>query len=76
MPPDVEIGARVKARSLRFQQAPETSVEFSGGPATSGSRSDRVNLPDRVEEGVTYRDVEVVWRAGASVEESPPPEDS
>jgi hypothetical protein len=29
-PPDVEIGARVKAKRLRFKRAPETEVEVRG----------------------------------------------
>ena len=63
--PDVEIGARVKARHLRFVEAPEDAeVEFHGD-VQSESSDERKNLPDEVEPGVTYRDVEVRWRAGA-----------
>jgi hypothetical protein len=68
MADDVEMGARVKAKRLRFKKVPETEVEFSGEPDhDSESGSERKNLPQEVEPGVTYRDVEVTWRAGAKV---------
>ena len=59
--PDIEVGAKVKAKSLRFEQAPETDVEVEGH---SESEQERRNLPDEVEPGVTYRDVEIRARAG------------
>jgi hypothetical protein len=66
--PDVEMGARVKAKRLRFKHVPETGVEFHGEPdIDSDSGSERKNLPDEVEPGVTYRDVEVRWGAGAKI---------
>ena len=66
--PDVEIGARVKAKRLRFERVPETDVEFSGEPEhDSGSHTERKNLPEKVEPGVTYRDVEVWWLAAAKL---------
>jgi hypothetical protein len=64
--PDVEMGARVKAKRVRFKRKPETDVRPYAGPdgeTTSGS--ERKNLPEEVEPGVTYRDVEVRWRAAA-----------
>jgi hypothetical protein len=76
-PPDIEIGARAKARKLRFRRKPETRVEFEGRTRVRSddriedleldteSRSDRRNLPEEVEPGVTYRDVEVGWAAQA-----------
>jgi hypothetical protein len=67
-PPDVAMGARVKAKRLRFKQVPETEVKFPGDPETdSASGSERKNLPDEVEPNVTYRDVEVAWGAGARI---------
>jgi hypothetical protein len=67
-PADVEIGAAVKARRLRFSSKPETDVEFSGEPEIeSDSHTERENLPEEVERGVTYRDVEVRWRGGARI---------
>jgi hypothetical protein len=68
--PDVEIGARVKAKRLRFESKPDVEVEFPGRPEVdSDTTTDRTNLPHEVEPGVTYRDVEVNWRAGARVVE-------
>jgi hypothetical protein len=78
-PPDVEIGASAKARKLRFRTKPKTNVEFEGGTRArthegieeleleTDERSERRNLPDEVEPGVTYRDVEVGWEAEARV---------
>ena len=61
--PDVEIGASVKAKALRFKRKPETKVEIHGEGGTHGERE---NLPDEVEPGVTYRDVRVRWSAAAN----------
>ncbi|MEU7856898.1 hypothetical protein [Nonomuraea sp. NPDC049141] len=59
-PADIVLTATVKADELRFDEAPQTHVEFSGRPGhESGSGSDRTNLPDRVEENITYRHVQV-----------------
>jgi hypothetical protein len=75
--PDVEIGASAKARKLRFRSKPKTNVEFEGGTRVrtnqgveeveleSEEQSERRNLPDEVEPGVTYRNVEVGWAARA-----------
>ena len=63
--PDVEIGAMTRARRVRFRRVPDTEVTFEGEPEqVSDSHTERENLPDQVEPGVTYRDVEVRWRAG------------
>jgi hypothetical protein len=73
--PDVEIGAAMRARRLRFRHKPKAEVEFEGGTRIrsddrieeieleSESGSERRNLPEEVEPGVTYRDVEVGWAA-------------
>jgi len=74
---DIEIGASVKARRLRFREKPETHVELHGEvhePEESGklqttSGSERENLPEEVEPGATYRDVRVRWRAAGRLEE-------
>jgi hypothetical protein len=75
--PEIEVGARMKARRLRFRRKPETRVEFEGGTRIRSdervedveleteSGSERHNLPEEVEPGVTYRDVEVGWAAEA-----------
>jgi hypothetical protein len=68
-PPDVELAASVKAKRLRFRSRPEVDVGFSGDtPRETSSGSDRENLPDRVEPGVTYRDVRVHWHAAARLD--------
>jgi hypothetical protein len=68
-PPDLEIGATARAKRLRFDEKPETEVEFRGESiAESDSGSERENLPDEVEPNVTYRNVRIGWRAAAWVE--------
>ena len=67
--PDIEIGAVVKAKRLRFNKKPQADVEVHGDPGVEGgSGSSRENLPDTVEPGVTYRDVRVAWRAAAKLD--------
>jgi len=74
---DVEIGASVKAKRLRFREKPKTNVELHGevhvpegpGELQTTSGSERRNLPEEVEPGVTYRDVQVRWRAAARLDE-------
>jgi hypothetical protein len=56
--PDIELGAAVKARKLRFRRVPDTDVRSAGDWE---SESERKNLPEEVEPEVTYRDVEVRW---------------
>jgi hypothetical protein len=51
------------AAELRFDETPETEIRFFGEPGhESGSGSDRTNLPETVEPGVTYRNVRVDYR--------------
>jgi hypothetical protein len=74
---DVEIGASVKADKLRFKRRPETKVDLRGEvrerdlplPVETASGSERHNLPEEVEPGVTYRDVRVRWRAAAKLKD-------
>ena len=71
--PDVELGAVVRAKSLRFERVPDVDVDFTGDtPREQVSGSERENLPDEVEPGVTYRDVRVRWRAAARIEPGDP----
>jgi hypothetical protein len=70
--PDIEIGAVVKAKRLRFETSPDTEVRFEGEPGVDHvSGSERENLPETVEPGVTYRDVRVRWRAAAKLDARP-----
>jgi hypothetical protein len=69
-PPDIDVSASARARRLRFNVVPPSSVSFEGFPGHIGESSTaREGLPDRVREGVTYRDVSVRWRAVARVVE-------
>jgi hypothetical protein len=66
--PDIEIGAVVRAKKLRFKKTPKTDIRFRGEPEIeSGSGSKRENLPDKVEPDVTYRDVHIRWGAAAKL---------
>lgn len=73
---DIEIGASVKAKRLRFHEKPKTDVELHGevtepegeGKLQTTSGSERENLPEEVEPGVTYEDVRVRWRAAARLD--------
>ncbi len=74
-PAEIEAGATVKAKKLRFERVPETEVRFPGSDEErSGSHTERENLPDEVEPGVTYRDVKVRWEAGAAFRAEVAPE--
>ena len=65
---DVEVFTSVRADELRFENVPETKVWFEGEPAErSSSRTERDNLPDEVEPGVTYRDFAVRWQARSRI---------
>ena len=67
--PDVEIGARVSAKKMRFRKKPKADVRIEGEPGVDrDSGSSRENLPEEVEPGVTYRDVRVVWRAAGRID--------
>ena len=54
--PDVEIAAAIRADEVRFECKPESVTE-------------RENLPDELEPGVTYRNFAVRWRAAARLED-------
>ena len=59
-PPDVLIRATVRARRIRFETRPDVSVDTRGClPWDTVVVTERVNLPDPVEPGVTYQDVRV-----------------
>src|SRR5215216_6081021 len=79
--PDVEIGAAARAKKLRFKRKPRVEVKTHGYAEVDSklrgemdrvegegaSHTERENLPDEVEPGVTYRDVRVRWRAAAKL---------
>jgi hypothetical protein len=75
--PAIDIQADVKAKAVRFDDAPETDVEITGEAVDrtsedqpeveGGSATERENIPDEVEPEVTYRDVRVRWHAAAKI---------
>ena len=66
--PDIDFSAKVKARELRFEEVPETEVRFWGHPErNSVSVNERENLPEEVQQGVTYRDVSVRSRIASEL---------
>jgi hypothetical protein len=68
--PDLEIAASAKAEEVRFECKPEVRVRaYSNVPATAESVSERDNLPDEVQPGVTYRDISVRWRASVRLDD-------
>ena len=69
--PDVEISAAVRAEELRFECKPAVDLgAYADSPASAESVSERENLPDEVEPGVTYRDVAVRWRLAARLDDA------
>jgi hypothetical protein len=68
--PDVEITASVRADEVRFECKPAVSVgAYANTPATAEHVSERDNLPDEIEPGVTYRNVSVRWRLAARLDD-------
>ena len=68
--PDVEIAAAVRIDELRFECKPEGDVvAYADSPASAESVSERENLPDELEPGVTYRDFAVRWRVSARLKD-------
>jgi hypothetical protein len=69
--PDVEIAASARADEVRFECKPEVRVRaYADAPATAESVSERENLPDELEPGVTYRNVSVRWRLAARLDDA------
>lgn len=55
---DVAITARVQARELKFEVVPNPSVDFFGSHKRKTEwSSERENLPENVQPGVTYRNI-------------------
>ena len=67
--PAIVLRADVSAREVRFAKAPGIRVTLVGGTLDSVRVVERRNLPERVQPGVTYRDVyiavEVIGRVHA-----------
>jgi hypothetical protein len=63
---DIDVSTSVRMRSLRFNSVPSTRVWFEGFPDEVNSlHTERKNLPDEVQPGITYENVTVRWRARA-----------
>ena len=68
--PDVEIAVAVRADEVRFDCKPQVRIgAYANGPASVEHVSERENLPDEVEPGVTYRNVAVRWRLAARLQD-------
>jgi hypothetical protein len=69
--PDLEIAAAVRADELRFECIPQVDVvAYADSPASAAQESERENLPDELEPGVTYRDLAVRWRVALRLSDS------
>lgn len=61
--PELSITAHVTADSLRFEKVPDPKVEFTGKPRRDTVwQSERENLPQQVQPGVTYRNIGITLR--------------
>jgi len=64
--PDVELNVCLRAKEVQFDCKPEVEVDaYADSPAIAESQSERENLPDELEPGVTYSDFAVRWRVAA-----------
>ena len=71
--PDIEFTADVKGRELRFNEVPETKVQFWGRPErASVSGTERKNLPEEVRRGVPYRNFSVRLRIATELIDNDP----
>jgi len=66
-PPDIEIGGRARARSLRFEEKPQAKVDFHGDYEAE-TVDERERLPEHVEPEVTYRDASVRWHTSVRLD--------
>ncbi len=68
--PDVEMAAAIRADELRFACTPDVSINvWTDSPASIVHESERENLPDEIEPGVTYRSIAARWRVGARLDD-------
>lgn len=66
--PDIAFDAEVRMEELRFEEVPDPEVRFRGNTMRNSVwRSSRENLPDRVHEGVVYRNAEVRLRIASEI---------
>ena len=68
--PDVEMRVSLRADEVRFDCKPEVKVvAHADSPATAESHSERENLPEELEAGVSYRNLAVHWWVAARLNE-------
>ncbi|HSK86144.1 MAG TPA: hypothetical protein VK902_22450 [Rubrobacter sp.] len=66
--PDIAFDAEVRMRELHFEEVPDPEVRFRGSTMRNSVwRSSRENLPDRVREGVVYRNAGVRLRIASEI---------
>ena len=71
--PDIALDAYAKMSELSFEEVPGPGVEFKGSTRRNSAwKSGRETLPDRVQEGVVYRDAEIRLRIATEVIENDP----
>ena len=71
--PDIAFDAEVRMRELRFEKVPDPEVRFRGNTMRNSVwKSSRENLPDRVQEGVVYRNAGVRLRIASEIIDSDP----
>jgi hypothetical protein len=59
-PADIELGAAVRMKKLRFEEKSDVEASSHGQPAYETETTDeRENLPDEVEPGKTYRNASI-----------------
>jgi hypothetical protein len=66
--PDIAFNAEVKMRELYFEEVPDPEVRFRGNTMRNSVwKSSRENLPDRVREGVVYRNARIRLRIASEI---------
>ena len=69
--PDIAFDAEMRMRELRFEKVPDPDVRFRGNTMRNSVwASSRENLPDRVREGVVYRNAGVRLRIATEIIDS------
>jgi len=71
--PDIAFNAEVRVRELHFEEVPDPEVHFRGSTMRNSVwRSSRENLPDRVREGIVYRNAGVRLQIASEIVDSDP----
>ena len=66
--PDIAFNAEVRMRKLYFEEVPDPEVRFRGNTMRNSVwKSSRENLPDRVREGVVYRNARIRLRIASEI---------